>query len=186
MSAPVVNDFENVTHVEMSSGSHSGARRRAVRDGNVHMPRREMFAITQHKRPWCDWHLYFPLCLLAHLSPACHGESSCTMSLVRGLSKIHTTDLFEVVPEPNIVAHITEQNSHFPWQQKTERQREEENSHLKQLRPFSIHERGDCGGSHKVWDIKPPNKHRGGCHPCMDRPYWAPCASWIENAQDSG
>lgn len=86
-------------------------------------------------------------------------ESSCTMLPVERLSKIHTTDLFEVVPEPNIVAHITEQNSHFPWQQKTETQRKEENSHLKQLKSFNIHDRGDCGGSHKVWDIKPPNRH---------------------------
>lgn len=76
-------------------------------------------------------------------------------------SKIHTTDPFEVVPEPNIVAHITEQNSHIPWQQKTEkeRQREEGNTYLKPFKPFNIHDRGDCGGSHKVWDIKPPKRH---------------------------
>lgn len=49
------------------------------------------------------------------------------MLLVERLpSKIHTTDPFEVVPELNIVAHITEQNSHFPWQQKTERKGETE------------------------------------------------------------
>ena len=49
------------------------------------------------------------------------------MLLVERLpSKIHTTDPFEVVPEPNIVAHITEQNSHFPWQQKTERKKDRE------------------------------------------------------------
>lgn len=42
----------------------------------------------------------------------------------RQASKIHTTDLFEVAPEPNIAAHIIEQSSHFPWQQKTGRQAE--------------------------------------------------------------
>lgn len=52
-------------------------------------------------------------------------------------SKMHTSEPFEVGPEPNIVAHISEQNSHFPWQQKAERSRErgrqseEENTHLK-------------------------------------------------------
>ncbi len=49
------------------------------------------------------------------------------MLLVERLpSKIHTIDPFEVVPKPNIVAHITEQNSHFPWQQKTEKERDRE------------------------------------------------------------
>lgn len=61
----------------------------------------------------------------------CHllvmGKSSCTMLLGERLpSKIHTIDPFEVVPEPNIVAHITELNSHFPWQQKTERKHKTE------------------------------------------------------------
>ncbi|KAG7474890.1 hypothetical protein JOB18_019226, partial [Solea senegalensis] len=47
--------------------------------------------------------------LIRHLPVT--GESSCTMLLVeRRPSKIHTTDLFEVVPEPNIAAHIIEQN----------------------------------------------------------------------------
>lgn len=106
------------------------------------------------------------------------SESSRTTLLVERLpSKIHTTDPFEVVPEPNIVAHITEQNSHFPWQQKTERKGEEENTHLKPFRPFNIHDRGDCGGSRKVWNIKPPKKHWGGCHHCYARTWGPPYAS---------
>lgn len=40
----------------------------------------------------------------------------------------------------------------------------EENAHLKPCRPFNIHESRDCGGSHKVWNVKPPKKRRGGCH----------------------
>lgn len=42
----------------------------------------------------------------------------------RPLSKIYTTETFEIVHEPNIVAHITEQSSHFPWQRKTEKERD--------------------------------------------------------------
>lgn len=87
----------------------------------------------------------------------------------RPLSKIYTTETFEIVHEPNIVAHITEQSSHFPWQRKKQRKRETQagrqrdgeerkNNHLKPFKPFNIHDRRDCGGSHKVWDIKPPKR----------------------------
>lgn len=120
----------------------------------------------------------------------CLSQGSCTMLLVERLpSKIHTRDPFEVVPEPNIVAHITEPNSHFPWQQKTEteagrqRHREEENSHLKLFKPFNIHDGGDCGGSHKVWDIKPPKRLEGGCHHCETQTSGPHRASWVENTQ---
>jgi len=45
------------------------------------------------------------------------GQSSCTMLVLeRVSSKIHITDFFEVVPEPNIMAHISEHNSPFPLQ----------------------------------------------------------------------
>lgn len=35
---------------------------------------------------------------------------------------------------------------------------ERKNNHLKPSKPFNIHDRRDCGGSHKVWDIKPPKR----------------------------
>lgn len=47
-----------------------------------------------------------------------------------------------VALEPNMVANITEQNSHFPWQQKKNREteggRQEENAHLKPFKLFNI------------------------------------------------
>lgn len=55
-------------------------------------------------------------------SSACH-EQEFTLRIAgekRRPSEIRTADPFEVAPEPNVVAHITEQNSPFPWQQKTE------------------------------------------------------------------
>lgn len=71
--------------------------------------------------------------------------------------------------------HISEQNSAFPWQRKTgrksRRQKDEERTHLK---PFNIHDEGDYGGSHKVWDIKPAKRLRGGCHLCWIQASGAP------------
>ena len=55
-----------------------------------------------------------------------------------------------------------------------ERHREEENTYIKPFKPFNIHDRGDCVGSHKVWDFKPLKRHRGGCHPQLDSDYRAP------------
>lgn len=69
--------------------------------------------------------------------------------------KIHTSFPFEAVLEPNSVAHITELNSHIPWQRKTERKRQRQEE-LKPFKAFIIHGRGDRDGSHKVLDIEPP------------------------------
>lgn len=53
------------------------------------------------------------------------GVHAHTMLLEERLpSKIHNTNPFEAAPEPNIVTHITELTSHFPWQQNTGGERE--------------------------------------------------------------
>lgn len=49
---------------------------------------------------------------------------------------------------------------------KTETEREEENAHLQPFKWSLFMTEETCGGSHKVWDIKPPKRHRDGCHPC--------------------
>ena len=54
---------------------------------------------------WCKMDCVFLPDLIHHLLVM--GKSSSTMLLVERLpSKIYTTDLFEVVPQPNIAAHI--------------------------------------------------------------------------------
>lgn len=51
-------------------------------------------------------------------------------------SKIHNTNPFEAAPEPNIVTHITELTSHFPWQQKTGGERERVRQGQRGKQPF--------------------------------------------------
>lgn len=117
------------------------------------------------------------------------------MSGERLPSKIHNTNPFEAAPEPNIVTHITELTSHFPWQQKAGRERERRPGQrgkqpFKAIQPFNIPDGRGCGGSVAVAAIKygTLNFHRGaevGVIPATVGPQ-PPCASWVENKRERG
>lgn len=87
----------------------------------------QCFADRPRPSPACHvWRLHAPSCLWKDYHQSCRPLIPLMVAL-----------------EPNMVANITEQNSHFPWQQKnreTEGGRQEENAHLKPFKLFNIHE----------------------------------------------